>query len=223
MKRSPGIWPKRAGPTSRERWPALLGGRIRICCSGGAALPDHVAEFFARCGVPLVQGYGLTETSPVISTCTLRAAAAGNRRPADSRRRSRDCRRWRNPDARAARHARLLESARGHGRGPARRLVSHRRLGPAGRWLSADHRSQERIIVTAGGKNIAPARLEALLIADPLGGAGDGHRRRQKLSGRADRSRPRSACGPKSSPRRFPSLRPAEAVAIRACGRCTRR
>src|SRR5438477_131463 len=37
----------------------LLGGAMRACCSGGAALPDHVAEFFSREGVPLVQGYGL--------------------------------------------------------------------------------------------------------------------------------------------------------------------
>ena len=55
----------------------LLGGRIRMCCSGGAALPDHVAEFFARSGVPLVQGYGLTETSPVITTGTHRSQRLG--------------------------------------------------------------------------------------------------------------------------------------------------
>ena len=63
---------------------ALLGGRIRICCSGGAALPDHVAEFFARCGVPLVQAYGLTETSPCDHHLYYRPAATRHRRPADS-------------------------------------------------------------------------------------------------------------------------------------------
>src|SRR5690606_4976464 len=55
------------GPTYLQQ---LLGGRIRACCSGGAALPDHVDEFFWQEGVPLVQGYGLTESSPVISTGT---------------------------------------------------------------------------------------------------------------------------------------------------------
>jgi len=48
----------------------LLGGRMKMCCGGGAALPDHVADYFNRNGVVLVQGYGLTETSPVISSGT---------------------------------------------------------------------------------------------------------------------------------------------------------
>jgi long-chain acyl-CoA synthetase len=53
-----------------ENLRALFGGRIRMCCSGGAALPDHVARFYNERGVTLVQGYGLTETSPVISVNT---------------------------------------------------------------------------------------------------------------------------------------------------------
>ena len=46
---------------------ALFGGRMRICCTGGAALPRHVAEWFGRQNVPIIEGYGLTETSPVIT------------------------------------------------------------------------------------------------------------------------------------------------------------
>lgn len=44
-----------------------LGGQVRCAVSGGAALPLPVAQTFIGLGLNLVQGYGLTETSPVIS------------------------------------------------------------------------------------------------------------------------------------------------------------
>jgi len=44
-----------------------LGGKMRLIISGGAPLDPATAEFFIDMGIDLVQGYGLTETSPVIS------------------------------------------------------------------------------------------------------------------------------------------------------------
>ncbi len=47
-----------------------LGSRMRMMISGGAALPDALYKFYLNIGVPIYQGYGQTETSPVIAANT---------------------------------------------------------------------------------------------------------------------------------------------------------
>jgi long-chain acyl-CoA synthetase len=44
-----------------------LGGRLRLAISGGAALSENISQVFIGLGVNIIQGYGLTETSPIIS------------------------------------------------------------------------------------------------------------------------------------------------------------
>lgn len=73
-------WKQGRGPwkPSFLLWPLLralvaskllerLGGRLRLCISGGAALNPHIAHTFIGLGLPICQGYGLTEASPVVS------------------------------------------------------------------------------------------------------------------------------------------------------------
>ena len=50
-----------------RKWRAALGGRIKFIITGGAALEGKLTNLFGAAGVTILQGYGLTETSPVIS------------------------------------------------------------------------------------------------------------------------------------------------------------
>jgi long-chain acyl-CoA synthetase len=147
----------------------VLGGRIRSLCSGGAALPNHVAEFYNARGIALVQGYGLTETSPVITL----SSSTANRLGAVGRA-------IRDVEIRIAPDGEILT------RGPHVMLGYWNKpqatrdvlvdgwfaTGDLGHldddgYLFITGRKKE-LIVTAAGKNIAPVHLEALLTEDPL-------------------------------------------------------
>ncbi|MGI9437955.1 MAG: AMP-dependent synthetase/ligase [Geminicoccaceae bacterium] len=87
-------WRRRSGPAPALvarliLWPllerlvarrvlAVFGGRLRVAVSGGAALPTEVAHFLVGLGLPLVEGYGLTEAAPVVTATTLEDSLPGS-------------------------------------------------------------------------------------------------------------------------------------------------
>ncbi|MEY3160201.1 MAG: hypothetical protein RIT25_192 [Planctomycetota bacterium] len=83
------IGARRAGPVQRalhhlacatvhKKVHAMLGGRLRVAVSGGGSLPRHVDECLLGLGIPILNGYGLTETSPVASVRRAEANGPGH-------------------------------------------------------------------------------------------------------------------------------------------------
>ncbi|HKP48039.1 MAG TPA: long-chain fatty acid--CoA ligase [Pyrinomonadaceae bacterium] len=60
-----------------SKWKLALGGSIRLLVSGGAALPEDLALIYIGAGIPIIQGYGLTETSPVITASSVEENRVG--------------------------------------------------------------------------------------------------------------------------------------------------
>ena len=56
---------------------AVIGGRFEFTVSGGGALPPHIDCFFNYIGIKVLEGYGMTESSPVLSVRLLEKLVIG--------------------------------------------------------------------------------------------------------------------------------------------------
>jgi long-chain acyl-CoA synthetase len=145
-----------------------LGGRVRFAVSGGAPLQERLSRLFIALGLPLVQGFGLTETSPVISANRLEnniPSSVGEPLP--------------GVDVRIEHNGELLVRSPGVMLGYWNRPEDTREVMDDG-WLRTgdiaeikDNRIYIRgrlkeILVTSTGEKVSPADLEASIILDPL-------------------------------------------------------
>jgi long-chain acyl-CoA synthetase len=146
-----------------------LGGKLEFCCSGGAPLSGETYDYYLSQGILICQGYGLTETSPVIATNTPRTNRRGSVGPLLSGLQVRIaedgeiCTKgdhvmqgyWQMPQATQD----VLKDG-WFSTGDIGRLDEDGFLWVTGR--------KKELIVTATGKKIAPVLVESLLDQNPL-------------------------------------------------------
>ncbi len=147
-----------------------FGGRCRDAISGGAPLGERLTHFFRGAGVTILEGYGLTETSPAAAVNLLgatRVGTVGRPLPGVGIRIADDGEilisgdivfkgYWENPEATAE----ALDPEGWLHSGDLGNLDSDGYLRVTGR--------KKEIIVTASGKNVAPALLEDRIRSHPL-------------------------------------------------------
>ena len=151
-----------------KKFKARLGGRLRFFVSGGAPLAKEIGEFFYSVGVVILEGYGLTETSPVIAVNRLptpRFGSVGRVVPGIEVRIDDDgevCTRgphvmegyYKKPEATASA---IIDGWLHTGD------IGH--LDREGYLFITDRKKD--LIKTAGGKFVAPQKLENLFVTDP--------------------------------------------------------
>jgi long-chain acyl-CoA synthetase len=153
----------------KQKLPALFGTRLRWLSSGGAALNPAIAQGFLECGIKLLQGYGLTETSPVISFNrkeNFKFPSVGQVLP--------------GVEVKIADDGEILTRGPHVMKGYWRNEAATAEVIDADGWfhtgdigkldedgfLYITDRKKD-LIVTSGGKNVAPAELERILLTDP--------------------------------------------------------
>ncbi len=146
-----------------------FGGRLRFAISGGAAIADEVAAFFDAIGIRLYQGYGLTETAPVLSVNypgASRRRSVGPAAPGVELRIAADGEilarteglmqgYWRNPEATSE----AIDADGWFHTGDIGRIDDD------GFVFITDRKKD--LLVTSGGKNIAPQPIEQMMITHP--------------------------------------------------------
>jgi long-chain acyl-CoA synthetase len=147
-----------------------LGGRFRFAVSGSAPLAQTMGRFFYGIGLPLIEGYGLTETSPVLTAMPLEAIRFGTVGIPLSNVELKIAADGEILGARAQRDVRVLPAARGYG--PPRSGTGWFYTGDIGHWtnhgyLKITDRKKE-LLCTSGGKKIAPQPIENALRANRL-------------------------------------------------------
>ena len=147
-----------------------LGGRLRYMISGGAPLPRRIAEFFHAAGLPILEGYGMTETCPALAANrhdNYKVGTVGMPLPGVELRLDDD----------GEILARGPNIAKGYYRQPEATAEVFREDGwfatgdigeiDADGFLRVTDRKKD-MLLTAGGHSVAPQNIEKLLTGDPL-------------------------------------------------------